>query len=374
MVKLKNLFILFLWVTPYVSFSQDIIKEIIPLDTSYITYKVIHKETKGDYFEIKRYVFADDTSVIAIEKNFSNGNQNGITRVYYPSGKLRIKALYGNNKLQGEWVLYDEEGEIITKGVYNFGIKHGYWAYKKQRTYGRYIKGKKHRNWKKKDKNGVKHKAWYWRGKFKRGADIFKDDYVTYEDTVYVASNDGYVKENEIVINVDEKYINAANYLSGNYYLRKITKDYFRPNKKQRKIFVDENVNYEKDIFKFQVAPVTVPIDVSYFIQQKKLVKPVLDSLINVNGESIKNQLASGAIKEEKDLKHLSTDKGARMILYFSQITDNLVSVEFVEKQNDNEIDFNQVHSDSNNIRMKALILFDENNKVIEVEYQAREW
>ena len=205
MVKFNFIYFLLLFLFPLVTLSQEVIEEVIPVDTSFITYRVIHKETKGDFFEIKRYVFADDTSVVAIEKNFSNGHQNGLTRVYYPSGNLRIKALYGNDQLQGEWILFDEAGKIMIKGVYNFGLKHGYWAYKKERTYGRYVKGKRHRNWKKRDANGVKYKAWYWKGKMKRGADIFKDDYVTYADTVYVASENGIIKEGEIALNPSKR-------------------------------------------------------------------------------------------------------------------------------------------------------------------------
>lgn len=374
MDKLKKLVTLLLLIIPFLSFSQDIVEEKIQVDTTFITYHVIHKETVGDHFQLKRYVFADDTSVIAIEKNFSNGHQNGITRVYYPSGKLRIKAIYGNDQLQGEWISYAENGDIITKGVYNYGVKHGYWAYKSAGVYGRYIKGKKHRNWKKKDKNGVKHKAWYWKGEFKRGADIFKDDYITYSDTSYVALNKEDVQSNEVAINVDEKYINAIKYLAENYYLRKVAKDYFRPSKKERKIFVDENVDYNKDVFKFQVAPLMIPIDISWFMQQKKLLKPKLDSLVNANGESIKNQLTSFTIKEEKNLQYLSTVKDASMIIYCSPIIDNLLVLEFLEKENIENTDAEQIHSDEKNVRMKVLVLFDEKNNVIEVEYQSREW
>lgn len=374
MVKFNFIYFLLLFLFPLVTLSQEVIEEVIPVDTSFITYRVIHKETKGDFFEIKRYVFADDTSVVAIEKNFSNGHQNGLTRVYYPSGNLRIKALYGNDQLQGEWILFDEAGKIMIKGVYNFGLKHGYWAYKKERTYGRYVKGKRHRNWKKRDANGVKYKAWYWKGKMKRGADIFKDDYVTYADTVYVASENGIIKEGEIALNVDEKYVNVVKYFVGNYYLRKVTKDYFRPNKKRRRIFVDEHVDYDKDVFKFQVSPLIVPVDISYFLAQKKLVKPTIDSLLDAKGEALKEQLNLVETKKIQDLQHLSTEEKAPMILYFSSIIDRLVTVEFLENENIEQLNEGQIYSNKKNVRMKALILLDKNNNVMEVEYQERDW
>ncbi|MCB0410295.1 MAG: hypothetical protein KDD29_08750, partial [Flavobacteriales bacterium] len=256
---LKKILSILLVIFSLSSFSQEVIEEKIQIDTTFITYQVIHKETLGEgYFTMKRYVFANDTSVVAIEKNFSNGRQNGLTRIYYPSGKIRVKAIYGNDKLQGEWTHYDELGVIITKGVYNFGLKDGFWAYKSIGTFGRYVDGKKHRNWVKKDKNGKKHKAWYWKGEFKKGDDIFKDDYVVYADTAYVISNistgvgDSIVASN--VINADIKYINAAKYLVGNYYFRKVTKDYFRPSKKLRAQFINEYVDLDKDVFKLKVS------------------------------------------------------------------------------------------------------------------------
>lgn len=367
MIKFKKTFLSFLILIPFLSYSQEVIEEMISIDTATITYRVIHKKTEGDYFQLKQYVFADDTSIIAIEKNFSNGIQNGITRVYYPSGKLRVKALYGNGKYQGEWTSFDEKGVIETKGLYNFGVKHGYWAYKKEGVYGRYVKGKKHRNWKKKDKNGVKHKAWYWKGEFKRGAEIFNDDYIEYADTAYVSQNqinDSLApteNKNIVALNVDEKYLNIVKYLSGNYYLRKVCKDYFRSSKKERKIFVDENVNYEKDVLKFQVSKEIVPIDISYFIEQKKLLKPTLDSLIKANGVAINQSLKSVEQQTENDLEKLSTDKYANIIFFFSKISNRLVVLEVVEKSKPD-------------IRMKVLVLLDENNEVKEVEYQQREW
>lgn len=371
----KALIFLFLLIIPFFSFSQGIIEELIPVDTSSIAYQVVYKETLvNGYFSLERYVFADDTSTIAIEKNTTNGVQNGITRVYYPSGKLRIKAIYGSGKLQGEWTLYDEEGIIITKGVYNYGIKHGYWAYKSIGTYGRYVKGKKHRNWKKKDKNGVKHKAWYWRGEFKRGEDIFNEDFITYGDTAYVAKNE--VDTNVVIkaVNVDERYISAIKYLAENYYFRKVTKDYFRPNKKTRKEFVDDNVDYKKDVFKFQVASEIVPININYFLQQKKLLKVNLDSLIKANGNQLREDLMSFQPKTEQELVKLSTDKNAKVIIYVTEIKDSLIVLEVLEKTSIDGQDFTKTHSNTNNIRMKVLLLLDEDNKVVEAEYEARDW
>ena len=67
--------------------------------------------------------------------------------MYYPNGRLKIKTVFANNKIHGEWTYYGLDGVIITKGVYREGVKYGYWAYKSLRTYGRYKKGFKNKKW-----------------------------------------------------------------------------------------------------------------------------------------------------------------------------------------------------------------------------------
>lgn len=359
MINLKSFFFSSAFLIISSLFSQDIIDEIVSIDSISVNYKIIHKETVGEYFQLKRYVFADDTSVVAIEKNYSNGFQNGITRVFYPSGKIRVKALYGNGKYQGEWTSFDEKGIIEIKGVYNQGIKHGYWAYKKEGVFGRYVNGKKHRNWKKKDRNGVKHKAWYWKGDLKRGSDIFNEDYLEYVDTAYNYS------ENKSEINsaislIDAEYVESIKYLASSYYFRKVCKEYFRKTKKERKIFVDDNVDYQKDVMNFNVQSELASIDINYFLEQKKLLKPGLDSLLKATGKETNEQLKS-TTQQNINLEPLSTDKSANLQIKLAPKQNRLIVTEIFEKSN-------------TEVRLKILILLDENNQVKEVEYQLREW
>ena len=114
------------------------------IDTTTESLKVIyHPENTSSYYFKKIAVFANDTSQIAVEKSFTNYGQNGVYKVFYPNGRLKIKTVYANNKINGEWVYYNPKGVIITKGLYKNGVKHGYWAYKSIRTYGRYKNGYK---------------------------------------------------------------------------------------------------------------------------------------------------------------------------------------------------------------------------------------
>ncbi len=379
MNKIRLTIVLVLVIITSSTFSQVIVEEIIPVDTSFISYKVIYRETIGDYFQLKRAVFANDTSVVAIEKNYSNGHQNGITRIFYPSGKLRIKAIYGNDKLQGEWTLYGEDGIIITKGVYNYGIKDGYWAYKSLKTYGRYNKGLKHRRWYKKDINNQKLKAFYWKGKFKYGATIFNENYKTHADTIFVVpaiNTDSTQTDSNTVINqknvVDSKYILALKYLAQNYYFRKASKDYFRISKKDRAKFIENYVDLSKDVFKFNVAPLVSSSDVNYFIAQPKLIKPKLDSLLKADGGKINKQLLETEFMPMPSLTPFGTDKNSKIIIYASSIIEQLLVLNIIEVPIEvtDKLDFEEIYKNSTYKKMQVLFLFNNKNEITEVEYQ----
>lgn len=376
-VSLKHLLVLLLILSPFLSKTQEIVEEIIPIDTSYITYKVIYRETIGDYFQLKKAVFAEDTSVVAIEKNYSNGHQNGLMRVYYPSGKIRLKAIYGNDKLQGEWTHYGEDGIIITKGIYNFGIKHGYWAYKSEKTYGRYnSKGLKHRKWIKKDINNQKHKAFYWNGKLKSGATIFEDNYKTHADTFFTTNNSTKQidtlnsNSNEFPI-LDTQYVEVLKHIAQNYYLRKASKDYFRTSKKERGKFIDQYINLEKDVFKFNVVPYISGISIHEFLNSKKLIKPTIDSLLKASGKEINDKLNTFEVIENLSLTNYSTEKGSSMLVYLSTPIKNLIVVDLVEHSNtQSNTNFNEIYLNMDLKHMKILFLLNNENNIIEVEYQ----
>lgn len=379
MDKLLKYFFLF-WIVlfPFLSKAQQVVEEVIPFDTTFITYKVIYTETLGDYFQLKRAVFADNPNMIAIEKNFSNGVQNGITRIYYPSGKLRIKAIYGNGKLQGEWVNYGEDGVIITKGVYNFGVKHGYWAYKSLKTYGRYSNGVKHRKWIKQDVNNQKFKAFYWKGNLKKGSAIFNENYKTHADTLFATGSDSLIQvvvEDSASNYVDEKYVLALKHLAQNYYFRKVAKDYFRLTKKERAKFIDNYVDLTRDVFKFNVNSTTVNIDINNFLTPEKLLKPTIDSLLKISGKEIQQELLNTENKEFSGLKKYSTDKNGSIVVFVSKIINNVLVAEIVEIADENKgLPILDNFNNPKNTSMKVIFLFNAKNEIFEVEFQKRVW
>ena len=78
--------------------SAQIVEEVIQIDTTTEIIKVIYKPVvSSSYYFKKVAVFADDTSQIAIEKTYNSNGQNGIYKVYYPSGRLKIKTVFANN-------------------------------------------------------------------------------------------------------------------------------------------------------------------------------------------------------------------------------------------------------------------------------------
>jgi hypothetical protein len=376
--KILNRFSLILiFLLPFVLKGQQVVDEIIQIDTSFITYKVIYRETVGDYFQLKKAVFADDTSIVAIEKNYSNGHQNGLTRIYYPSGKLRIKAVYGNDKLQGEWTLYGEDGIIITKGVYNYGIKDGYWAYKSVKTFGRYKKSVKHRKWIKKDINNQKYKAFYWNGKKKSGSTIFEENYKTHADTLFATTTTDSltVDSNHTDVTIEPCYILTMKHIAQNYYFRKASKDYFRKNKRERAKYIEKYVDLNKDVFKFNVAPVITPIDIAPFLITEKLSKSTIDSLLKTSGTSLHQEFLSCTFIPANGFSSYTTDKNSTIVLYLSKKINNLLVIDLVEfptiETNFNYIE-NYKRTDTTSLRM--LFLFNENNEIIEVEFQKKIW
>lgn len=379
MVKHLKYSIVFIFLTiSFIGNSQDIVEEKIIIDSTEVIYKVIYRETVGDYFQLKRAVFANDTSITAIEKNFSNGHQNGLTRIYYPSGKIRVKAVYGNDKLQGEWTHYGEDGIIITKGIYNYGIKNGYWAYKSEKTYGRYnSNGKKHRKWIKKDINNQKYKAFYWNGKFKSGSTIFNDDYKTHADTLFATNSDSTISnvvvDTNLNISVDNFYIVTLKHIAQNYYLRKASKDYFRETKKERGKFINIYVNLDKDVFRFNVAPFISAISIDEFIKQEKLTKPTIDSLIKAKGAAIQKELNSFQSTESAGLTKYSTDKSSNIVVYLSKKIDRLVVAELIEfPTKETNIGYSEAIQRTDIKRMKILFLLNDTDEIIDLEYQQK--
>src|SRR5690606_38859517 len=180
------------------------------------------------------------------------------------------------------------------------GEKDGYWAYKPEKTFGRYKKGVKHRKWIKQDINNHKYKAFYWKGELKKGSTIFQENYKTHADTLFATSSDTTIQvvvEDSATNHVDEKYVLALKHLAQNYFFRKVAKDYFRPSKRERTKFIERYVDLTRDVFRFNISTNVVATDISDFLTSEKILKPSIDSLIKASGKEIQLEL----LKQENE-------------------------------------------------------------------------
>lgn len=72
-------------------------------------------------------------SKLASEENYSNGLKSGISKSYSESGVLRNVISYESDEMSGSAAFYDASGNLIKKGTYLNGVKHGTWfEYNKQ--------------------------------------------------------------------------------------------------------------------------------------------------------------------------------------------------------------------------------------------------
>ncbi len=83
-----------------------------PMELPYIYVRDLNKPSfKG--------VFPDST--VHFEVELKNGFKDGAFTEYYESGAVKMKGHFNNDKRDGVWRLYDEEGELILRRTYEDG-------------------------------------------------------------------------------------------------------------------------------------------------------------------------------------------------------------------------------------------------------------
>lgn len=98
-----------------------------------------------------------DKSIEIIGSYNNRGQKIGEWQWFYPNGNLLIVENYDNGELDGEYIEYDEEGNILTKGQYVIGEEDGPWTYRNGGMVekGSYYDGMRQGTW----------KLWYANGK-----------------------------------------------------------------------------------------------------------------------------------------------------------------------------------------------------------------
>lgn len=359
----------------FISFfsSAQIVVETIPIDTSSTKLKVIYRPDSEGYYFKKIAVYADDTSKIAIEKTYTQYGQNGIYKVYYPSGQLMLFTVYANSKIHGDWTWYGEDGIIKVKGKYKFGVKHKFWAYKYVKSYGRYKKGLKNGRWTHTDNNDEKHVAHYQNGVFKYGEQSFFKEFTSKKKVI----KDTVITEEGITI-LPLSYENqkVVDHLKENYLFRKRFK-YFYSTKKKERIALDKHFDYKKDYFKFRLSPIQIPLDLTTFTDESKngkISNEVIDTVLKSAAAKAIEQKALTSnyhshITNNKLFEH-STDKEAEVIIYLSKIEGNIIQAEIFKcVLPKSDLDYQKLYNENSCLKMRILYYFDKDG-VMSLEYQ----
>jgi len=299
--------------------------------------------------------------------------------VYYPSGKLKVKAVFANGNPNGEFTWFDEKGLIRIKGMYKDSIKHGYWAYKYMKVYGRYNKGKKHKQWYMRDANNQKVKSFYKHGNLIKG-DGFGDDKVKQlnkefgnQDSVVVqnSGNDTIIKEVILENAVDDRYLQAIDFLKNNYIFRTTIKEHFGDGFKNLRLF---KKNYTHNIFQFKISSHGPALGITPFLAKStagQLNAVRIDSLIKAEGQAMKT-----AFSTENDnavLSSYSSKSKTNITVFFSELSNNLMRIDIIwnkEEQafnNDQEL-YQQLKAAA--MDFKVLLFFDHNGQLAAAEYQ----
>jgi len=354
--------LLFLFCAFFVQVSlAQVTEEVVQLDTSSITLQVIYRQSTEGYYFKKIAVYANDTNKIAIEKMFTNYGQNGVAKVFYPSGETMVSAIYANNKKNGEWTWYYENGIIKVKGVYQEGVKHGFWAYKYIKTYGKYKYGKKTGKWKFYDKNGIKHISHFKNGEYIKGE----------TGATKKSNTTSPLAHKKELFPIDSNYYSVIHHISKNYLFRKKFKYFYGASKKERTA-LDKHFNYGQDYFKFRIAPLEVPLHLSPFseyVNQKKIIDIKVDSILAYL-EKQPSSLEKDAFTANMGLYHQSTDTLAEIIIYFSKIRNNLIKVELFKcVLPDKNLDYATFYKENNCKKWSILYYLDQKNNILGIEY-----
>ena len=110
--------------------------------------------SKGKYKNSKpigewEFYFPDKTIEIIGSYN-AKGQKIGEWFWFYQTGDTMTVANYEDGELEGRYVEYDEEGVILTQGLYSSGYEEGVWTYRNGSAIetGRYEGGLREGTWK----------------------------------------------------------------------------------------------------------------------------------------------------------------------------------------------------------------------------------
>jgi len=113
------------------------------------------KIAEGKYFSEKkdsiwRY-YSDHDGILLSEESYTSGIKNGLSKTFFPNGKLAELIHYRQGKKDGEWVQYFDDGQLKLKGYFvsdeKEGIFTGYYPGGKKNFSGSYKEGHRDGPW-----------------------------------------------------------------------------------------------------------------------------------------------------------------------------------------------------------------------------------
>ena len=137
--------------------------------------------------------------------------------------------------------------------------------------------------------------------------------------------NDSLISDtNNQIQEIDTFYLSAITYLARNYYIRNRIKIQFTNTKKERKYY-DKYFDYKKDLFLFAVSPTIIPLGLPPFLTEpEKLTSDTINTQLTANINKYKIGFSSHSIRTDLALYQYSTQPTSDMILYFSEVIDNM--------------------------------------------------
>ena len=88
-------------------------------------------KVQGNYKRGKKegeWVSYDDNGQLSGKGSFKNGKRDGAWVKYHDNGQLKNKGSYKNGKREGDWVGYHDNGNVSYRGSYKNGKKEGEWV------------------------------------------------------------------------------------------------------------------------------------------------------------------------------------------------------------------------------------------------------
>lgn len=67
------------------------------------------------------------TGVVMESYEYKNGKKNGQAFEFYESGAVKILTFYVDDKIEGEFSVFDRKGILMESGFYNEGFREGEW-------------------------------------------------------------------------------------------------------------------------------------------------------------------------------------------------------------------------------------------------------